>query len=712
MNSSHSVSPGRRSAVPYFFLGLRRLAPSLSRLAPSLRRLASGLSLLALSFGLVLLPCAGSADPFAPAGTERVRVRVPNRAAFQEIMSLGLHPEEPEGGDVLFRVTPAQWRKLEGLGLDVRLWTPQDGATSAAFLSYAAMVADLEQIAADFPLLARLSIYGESVQGRSLYALKLTRNPEAEEAEPEVRFCGAHHGNEQMSVSVCMRLAHHLVDSYASDPEIARLLDEREVWIVPMVNPDGVEANSRYNAHGVDLNRNYGYMWEYGSAAPFSEPEVGAMRDLATENWFTLSLSFHTSGDVVNSVWNYSPDYTADDAVVWKLTNDYAEFNGYWAVRGWYWYETHGDCNDWSYGARADIDWTIETDNFNEENVWNENRPGMIHVIDAAGWGIHGVVTDAVTGEPLRAAVRVDGNGWPAFTDPLKGDFHKPLLSGTYTLRVTSNGHEDLVIPGVVVPFEGGVVVDAALGPGGGYYADRIEIADVADPNNAYNNPTSTMSMLGAPDGIGCSLGRGGDAVVDLGPSATAVDGPGDDLWVHESSEDAIADGFSLYGADAYLGPWTLIGVGTGTTSFDLAAAGMTSARYLHLVDDGNGDANGAFAGFDVDAVETFGTSASAPEVVSAGGFRLLPPAPNPVRSGGRAELAFDLPARTGARLDVFDPSGRRLGGLAVPPGPSGRRGVSWDGRGRGGDPLAPGVYLLRLAGDMGHSVQKLVIVP
>ena len=81
-----------------------------------------------------------------------------------------------------------------------------------------------------------------------------------------------------------------------------------------MVNPDGHEADTRYNAHGVDLNRNYGYMPE--SATPYSEPETRAMRNNALENNFVLSLSFHCSGDIVNYIWNYKTQPVADNAAV------------------------------------------------------------------------------------------------------------------------------------------------------------------------------------------------------------------------------------------------------------------------------------------------------------------------------------------------------------------------------------------------------------
>jgi hypothetical protein len=434
------------------------------------------------------------------------------------------------------------------------------------------------------------------------------------------------------------------------------------------------------------------------------------MAALATENWFVLSLSFHTSGDVVNSVWNYTPIYSEDDALVTTLSAGYASYNGYWDVRGWYWYETHGDCNDWSYGARADIDWTIETSDSNENNVWNLNRDAILYIIEAAGWGVHGRVTDAITGEPLRANVWVEGNGWPAFTDPIAGDYHKPLLGGVYALRVSANGYEDAIVPAVPVPSGGGVTVDVALQPGGGVYADRAEIANVPDPSNDYNNPTLTMSMLGAPDDVGCSIGVGGQVVLDLGPDFRVSDLPGDDLRVHESSEDAGADGYSIYGGESYLGPWTLIGSGVGTTAYDLAISGLDSARYLRIVDDGGGNPSATYPGLELDAIEVLGELVAAGEISPApAGFSLGPPSPNPF-AGGRVRARLVAPEQD-RRIDVLDVAGRLVAALVPERSAGGDMEVRWDGVDRDGRPVPAGLYFIRLTAGSATAAQKVHVV-
>ena len=158
------------------------------------------------------------------------------------------------------------------------------------FHTYSELTTELQNIESTYPSISKLYNLGSSVQGRTIWGLKITDNPNIEENEAEVRICGCHHGNEIMSVELPLMLAWYLVDNYGSDPYIEDLVDNREIWIIPMVNPDGREMYTRYNANGVDLNRDYGFMWggEGGSPAPFSQPETKIIRENALDNNFLV----------------------------------------------------------------------------------------------------------------------------------------------------------------------------------------------------------------------------------------------------------------------------------------------------------------------------------------------------------------------------------------------------------------------------------------
>jgi len=474
------------------------------------------------------------------------------------------------------------------------------------FHNYNQMTTELQNIANTYPAITNLYDLGHSVQGRILWGLKITDNPDVEEDEPEVRICGLHHGNEYMSAELPLLLAQYLTQNYGSNPAVTDLVDNREIWVIPMVNPDGRESGSRYNANGVDLNRDYGYMWGsgWGSPGPFSQPEIKVMRTNALDNNFVLSLSYHCSGNIVNYIWNYKHESVPDNAAVVLLSQQYGSHNGYWVTDGYDWYQTRGDTNDFSYGCRGDIDWTIEVQSSDITGAWNLNRDAMLEIIDAADMGLRGIVTDANTGQPIAATVWVDEVFWPCFTDPQVGDYHRVLLPGTYTVHYRANGYTEKTYT-VVINSGEPTVLNVALDPGNNHYAYQVTLCNFYDPmsypNNFQNNPTEAIASLGSPDGVCASLGVGGMIVLDMGEEIIDVDNM-PDFKVYEG--DSTTDGYRVYVSSNWSGPWTDMGLAMGTTEFDLADVSIDSAQYIKIVDDNNGNPSETNPGVDIDAVE------------------------------------------------------------------------------------------------------------
>ncbi len=476
------------------------------------------------------------------------------------------------------------------------------------FHSYSEMIAELQNIANTYPSISKLYTLGNSVEGRNICGLKLTDNPDIEENEAEVRICGCHHGNEIMSVELPLMLAWYLVDNYESDPYIKDLVDNRETWIIPLVNPDGREMISRYNANGVDLNRDYGYMWggEGGSPSPFSQPETKVIRKHALENNFVFSLSFHTSGDIVNYIWNYKGAPVADNEVIVALSDQYGSHNGYWVVEGYDWYQTRGDTNDFSYGCRGDIDWTIEVQNNDIPQAWDYNRDAMLEIIDAADMGLNGVITDIDTGLPVAATIWIEEVYWPCFTDPKIGDFHKPLMPGSYNVIIRANGYQEQTHQ-VIVNEGSTTVLDVSLTSEDNFYAEQVTLCNFYDPysypNNFQNNPTEGISALGPPDGICASLGKGGYIILDMGEEGIIID--------HEDSvdfkifeEDDSDDNYDVYISSNWSGPWTYLGLATGTSEFDLNDFSVEQAQFIKIIDDNDGDPYETNPGADIDAIQ------------------------------------------------------------------------------------------------------------
>ena len=476
------------------------------------------------------------------------------------------------------------------------------------FHSYSEMTTELENIESTYPSLSKLYNLGSSVQERTIWGLKITDNPDIEENEAEVRICGCHHGNEIMSVELPLMLAWYLVENYESDQYIQNLVDNREIWIIPMVNPDGREMYTRYNANGVDLNRDYGYMWggEGGSPSPFSQPETKVIRKHALDNNFVLSLSFHTSGDIVNYIWNYKGEPVADNDVVVALSEQYGSHNNYWVVEGYDWYQTRGDTNDFSYGCRGDIDWTIEVQNNNIPQAWDYNKDAMLEIIDAADIGLKGIITDLDMGLPVAATIWIEEVFWPCYTDPKIGDYHKPLLPGTYNVIIRANGYKEQTHQ-VVVNEGSTTVLDVSLDPEDNFYAEQVTLCNFYDPygypNNFNNNPTEGISALGPPDDICASLGKGGYIVLDMGEEGIITDHKDSaDFKIFE--EDGSDDSYYVYISSNWSGSWTNLGLATGTTEFDLNDFSVPQAQFIKIIDDNDGNPYETNPGVDIDAVQ------------------------------------------------------------------------------------------------------------
>jgi hypothetical protein len=479
--------------------------------------------------------------------------------------------------------------------------------------TYNEMVTVLNNLVSSYPSITELDTIGYSVQGRLLLALKITDNPNLNENEPEFRINGCHHGNEWPASEIPIYLAQYLCENYGSIDTVTNLVDNREIWIIPMLNPDGHEVQSRTNANGIDLNRNYGYMWigEGGDVVQYGQPESRAMYEFSQRHNFVLGLSYHTYGEIVNYIWNWTPTRTPDDSIIVELSNAYASYNGYSVTNGYDWYRTNGDMNDYSYGIDGAIDWTIELattfipDSSQLDSIWDQNRPAIISLLQKCKQGISGVVRDSSTKDTLtQAVVNIEEVDWPVFCDPVSGHFHRILQPGTYTVRAWANGYYPKNITNVTVTSDTSTHIIVDLDSGGGNFAYKYAVANIPDTlSNPTHNITLTPWSLGPVDGRFTSIGKDGEVIYDMGYLTPIVDDTGEDFTIYEGDDGNPDEGFYVYVSNDYKGPWTLIANGSGTDSFDISSFG-TSARYVRIVDDGDGILTEPTPGFDVEAIE------------------------------------------------------------------------------------------------------------
>jgi hypothetical protein len=494
------------------------------------------------------------------------------------------------------------------------------------------------------------------------------------------------------------------VNNYAGNPTIRRLVDTREIWIVPMVNPYGYVNSMRTNSNGVDLNRNWGYMWRYTSgSATFSEMETRALKKIFDRDAFAVWLSYHGGAVVTLYQWGYTTDIPLDSAELSTIAAAYAVATGnyYGSIMNEMYYAP-GNSIDHLYGLEgiaaiaAEISYSKTPPASSLDALFNTNRDPMINLMRFAKWGIEGLVTDSLTGNPVPKAMLepINPAKWTSYADSSGGDFHRYLRPGTYTIRFTAAGYDPKTIANIVIPSDTSIFLNVRLNPNSSLTigAWKYAVCNVPDPNEAYANHSLAFWGLGLRDNRRLSIGVRGWIDLDMG--VPILNGTGNDLVVVEG--DADAEICTVFVASGWNGPWTRIGTANGTTEFDLQSAGINQARYIRLKDDGNGSANEATAGYDVDAVEAYYATTKADETGSGEPLiKEFSTYPNPTRR--RVEIIFNPGMEQRAKsieLKIYDISGRLVKSFnlshALSPNPSA---LTWDGTDQAGRALPAGVY-------------------
>lgn len=273
-----------------------------------------------------------------------------------------------------------------------------------AYHTYEEVIAEIDQLITSHPNITHKQTIGQSIEGRDLILLKISDNPAIDEDEPEVFYMSQIHAREAISTEVVLGIIHHLTDKYGTDSEITQLVDSRELWFLPVANPDGAvyvanedsswRKNRRDNGDGtfgVDLNRNFGYEWgldigssgdtgdeTYRGTSAFSEPETQAIRDFILAHDFVASIAYHSYSNLILYPWGYTSSACPEKELFKSIGNQMAgrqPYESYTVVQGSGLYPTSGDSDDWLYGELGVYAFTIEIYEGGTGSTFNQFNP-------------------------------------------------------------------------------------------------------------------------------------------------------------------------------------------------------------------------------------------------------------------------------------------------------------------------------------------------
>ncbi|MDR2010825.1 MAG: PKD domain-containing protein [Bacteroidales bacterium] len=334
--------------------------------------------------------------------------------------------------------------------------------------SYEVYVEMMHKFATDFPDICKIDTIGYSMHGKLLLAVKISDNVNLDEAEPEFFYTGQMHGDELLCSFLFLKLIDHLLNQYGHDEQVTDLINNLQIYINPLANPDGmyhggnsdVSLSTRYNAYFIDLNRNFPRIDSEGTNI---QPEIQAMIDYAGSHNFVMSCNSHSGAELMNYPYDALSEYPADYRW-WELVcREYASnvqntgFNGYFTdedngvTNGFAWYSTQGSRQDYMNYFKRCREVTLElskikrTDSDSLQYYWSVNKKAMLDYLQQATYGLRGIITDSVTGEPIVARIFIenyDKLNSHVFSFPEYGDYYRYLFRGDYNITFSADGYK------------------------------------------------------------------------------------------------------------------------------------------------------------------------------------------------------------------------------------------------------------------------------
>ena len=517
---------------------------------------STGASSRAAASWLLLALLLASTAAFAQAPDELLRVRVhASPAALELLDECGAEILAQTASSAEVSVSAADLEEFSRSGLP---WTvlerhaKRPGKPPGYIQTYAEMIQQMQMLTAGSPIatvvnVSQLVNQPPTAGGQNLHAVKISDNAMLDEDEVNVMIVAAHHANEIVTPEIVLYAIKQFVEGYLTDPRIKAMVDEYEIWLAPVWNPDGYDADlsmmgyGRLNKNQVNLNRNYPIGWagrcggppdlghgNYRGPSAGSEIETKTMMAWSKARRFAKVLDFHTRGRQV--LWGYAPSCHQYPA---KFTTWIEREAGrIHAASDWTQAldcrgapirppSADGEHQQWQFAKMGAYAHLVETFCVTHQPPHMEALqeapylwPLIQYVIERP-LSMYGHVRDAYTGMPVEANIKLVGvnfsRGEKNSSGGMFGRYHMTLPPGDYRVRFSAPGYEDQTVPLMVADNMSSTMMDIRMAKPG------IPVPPLPPPG--------VGGMVGGVAGLG--MGGGGPVAGVGGPGAGGQIGPG-----------------------------------------------------------------------------------------------------------------------------------------------------------------------------------------
>lgn len=387
-------------------------------------------------------------------------------------------------GRVVAYANAEQYERIISLGVKTSLLTPpsmlveydmydnkcREEYSWDQYPTYEAYESMMYDFAERFPEKCSISELGVLESGRKILVARI--NDGVIENKPKFLYVSTIHGDETTGFMLLLRLIDYLLTNEEL-PEVRKVMDNLDIFICPNVNPDGtyysgnhtVYGSRRYNADGVDLNRNYPD-YKNGSHPDGDEyaPETEMLMQFAEEHQFTMSATYHGGAELINYPWDNDYKRHVDDEWWQYVSREYADLaqmvnNNYMTdmndgiTNGADWYVINGSRQDYMNYYQQCREVTIECSlqkcppAYEMPDFWSYNINSIFAYMNQCINGIHGKVIDSYTKNAVAATIKIldhDEDYSVVKTQLPYGDFHRPIKAGEYVVMIESKGYTTL----------------------------------------------------------------------------------------------------------------------------------------------------------------------------------------------------------------------------------------------------------------------------